>query len=73
MAKAPHKVIDFDGSGNVWFKVFQISAHADPSGNSYPTFPANSESTKSFPHYSSFSAVLHSVSFIIPKNVPTGQ
>ncbi|CAF1316664.1 unnamed protein product [Rotaria sordida] len=58
MAKAPDKAIDFDGSGNVWFKIFEITAHADPTGNNYPTFPAN---------------MLHSVTFTIPKNVPTGH
>ncbi|UJR38882.1 hypothetical protein I4U23_031550 [Adineta vaga] len=41
MAKAPGKVTDFDGSGNVWFKIFEITAHADPAGNNYPTFPAD--------------------------------
>jgi hypothetical protein len=45
MAKAPGKVIDFDGSGNVWFKVFEITAHADPTGKKEPTYPATSESS----------------------------
>ncbi len=45
MAKAPEKAIDFDGSGDVWFKIFEITAHADPTGTNYPTFPANSESS----------------------------
>ncbi|CAF3750859.1 unnamed protein product [Adineta steineri] len=58
MAKAPGKAIDFDGAGNVWFKIFEITAHADPTGNDYPRFPAD---------------MLHSISFAIPKNVPSGQ
>jgi len=58
MAKAPGKAIDFDGSGNVWFKIFEITAHADPTGTNYPTFPAN---------------MLPNINFTIPKNVPTGQ
>jgi hypothetical protein len=36
MAKAPGKAIDFDGAGKVWFKVFEITAHADPSGTKEP-------------------------------------
>jgi hypothetical protein len=48
MAKAPSKAIDFDGFGNVWFKIFEITAHADPTGTNYPTFPANSESSEAF-------------------------
>ena len=43
MAKAPGQAIDFDGAGQVWFKIYEITAHADPTGQSYPTFPANSE------------------------------
>jgi hypothetical protein len=43
MAKAPGKVIDFDGSGNVWFKVFEITANVDPTGKNYPTYPSTSE------------------------------
>ncbi|CAF1377557.1 unnamed protein product [Adineta steineri] len=41
MAKAPGKVVDFDGSGNVWFKVFEIPAYPDPAGHQYPTFPSS--------------------------------
>ncbi|KDQ10946.1 glycoside hydrolase family 61 protein [Botryobasidium botryosum FD-172 SS1] len=58
MAKAPGNVVDFDGSGNVWFKVYQITANADPSGTNYPTFPAEG---------------LKEITFTIPKNVPSGQ
>ena len=48
MAKAPGKAIDFDGAGNVWFKVFEITANADPKGINNPIFPATSESAKAF-------------------------
>jgi hypothetical protein len=58
MAKAPGNAVDFDGSGNVWFKVFEITAHPDPTGNQYPTFP---------------SSALNSVTFTIPKNLPSGE
>ncbi|PPQ86655.1 hypothetical protein CVT25_006839 [Psilocybe cyanescens] len=56
MAKAPSNATTFDGSGSVWFKVYQISAVTD--GGSTITFPAQN---------------LNSVSFTIPKNLPTGQ
>ena len=40
MAKAPGRVADFDGSGQVWFKVYQIPAKTD--GGKSITFPAES-------------------------------
>lgn len=45
MAKAPSGTssVNFDGAGNVWFKVYQITANADPAGVNYPTFPALSK------------------------------
>lgn len=43
MARAPGNVKDFDGAGNVWFKVFEITANADPAGKNAPTYPATSE------------------------------
>ena len=46
MAKAPARAVDFDGAGNVWFKIFEMTAHADPTGTDYPTFPANSKSLR---------------------------
>jgi len=42
MAKAPSTAASFDGKGQVWFKVFQISGVADPTGANYPEFPATS-------------------------------
>ncbi|KAH9478438.1 Endo-beta-1,4-glucanase D [Psilocybe cubensis] len=56
MAKAPGNVSTWDGSGAVWFKVYQISAVTD--GGSTITFPAQN---------------LLSVSFTLPKNLPSGQ
>ena len=41
MAKAPGRAVDFDGAGNVWFKIFEITAHPDPTGQQYPTFPSS--------------------------------
>jgi len=58
MAKAPGKAADFDGSGNVWFKVHEITAYPDPRGHQFPTFP---------------SSALDKVTFTIPKNIPTGE
>jgi len=58
MAKAPGKAKDFDGAGKVWFKIFEVPANADPTGKNYPTYPATAMS---------------SVTFTIPKNVPTGE
>jgi hypothetical protein len=43
MAKAPGKAVDFDGAGKVWFKIFEISADADPTGKNYPTYPSTSK------------------------------
>ncbi|KAL5635458.1 hypothetical protein ACGC1H_004299 [Rhizoctonia solani] len=39
MAKAPSTAATFDGSGNVWFKVYQLSAVTD--GGSTIKFPAD--------------------------------
>ncbi|KAK7007673.1 glycoside hydrolase [Favolaschia claudopus] len=49
MAKAPDgtDVADWDGSGNVWFKVYQISAVTD--GGSTITFPATGMPEVTFP------------------------
>ena len=41
MAKAPSTAASFDGSGNVWFKVAQLSAVTD--GGKTIKFPADSE------------------------------
>lgn len=41
MAKAPSTAASFDGSGNVWFKVSQLSATTN--GGSSIKFPADSE------------------------------
>jgi hypothetical protein len=48
MAKAPGKAVDFDGAGKVWFKIFEISADADPTGKNYPTYPSTSKLSKVF-------------------------
>ena len=50
MAKAPGKAVDFDGSGTVWFKVFEITAYPDPTGQQYPKFPS-SGSHILYPYY----------------------
>ncbi|EIM86332.1 uncharacterized protein STEHIDRAFT_139981 [Stereum hirsutum FP-91666 SS1] len=49
MAQAPSgtDVADFDGSGDVWFKVYEISAVTD--GGSTITFPATGMSSVNFP------------------------
>ncbi|RDB28102.1 putative endo-beta-1,4-glucanase D [Hypsizygus marmoreus] len=56
MAKAPGNVTSWDGSGAVWFKVYEISAVTDD-GSSI-TFPSEG---------------LPSVTFTIPKALPSGQ
>ncbi|KZV82132.1 glycoside hydrolase family 61 protein [Exidia glandulosa HHB12029] len=58
MAKAPTTAAAFDGKGQVWFKIFQISGVADPTGTNYPEFPATG---------------LYAATFPIPKNVPSGE
>ena len=45
MAKAPGNVMDFDGSGQVWFKIFEITARPDPTGATYPKYPTLGESS----------------------------
>ncbi|KAF9475703.1 endoglucanase II [Pholiota conissans] len=47
MAKAPSNVTNWDGSGAVWFKVYQISAVTN--GGSTITFPAQNALSYSFP------------------------
>ncbi|EIM81969.1 uncharacterized protein STEHIDRAFT_161323 [Stereum hirsutum FP-91666 SS1] len=49
MAQAPSgtDVADWDGSGDVWFKIFEISAVTD--GGSTITFPSQNMSSVSFP------------------------
>ncbi|KAF8056925.1 glycoside hydrolase family 61 protein [Lyophyllum atratum] len=56
MAKAPSNVSTWDGSGNVWFKVYQIPAVTD--GGKAITFPGSN---------------IPSVSFTVPKSLPSGQ
>ncbi|CAE6516749.1 unnamed protein product [Rhizoctonia solani] len=46
MAKAPSTAATFDGSGNVWFKVYQLSAVTD--GGSSIKFPADNLSQVTF-------------------------
>lgn len=41
MAKAPGRAKDFDGAGNVWFKVFELGPQF--SGSGPPTYPVTSE------------------------------
>jgi hypothetical protein len=45
MAKAPGAAADFDGSGQVWFKIFDLGPTFDASGvatwNLYRTLPAS--------------------------------
>ncbi len=45
MAKAPGSAKDFDGAGNVWFKIFEVTAYADPNGVNAPTYPTLGESS----------------------------
>lgn len=45
MAKAPGRVVDFNGDGNVWFKVHEITAYPDPNGINYPDYPVTSKSS----------------------------
>ncbi|KDR80003.1 hypothetical protein GALMADRAFT_136572 [Galerina marginata CBS 339.88] len=56
MAKAPGNVSTWDGSGSVWFKVFQMPAVTN--GGTTITFPGSN---------------IQTVSFTVPKNLPTGQ
>lgn len=37
MAKAPGAVSDFDGSGNVWFKIYEDAPTITASGMSWPS------------------------------------
>ncbi|KAF9444846.1 lytic polysaccharide monooxygenase [Macrolepiota fuliginosa MF-IS2] len=56
MAKAPGDVSTWDGSGTVWFKVYQITAVTD--GGTSISWPSTS---------------LNTVTFTVPKNLPSGQ
>ncbi|KAK7472005.1 hypothetical protein VKT23_000112 [Stygiomarasmius scandens] len=56
MAKAPGDVTSWDGSGQVWFKVHEVTAVTN--GGTSITFPAQN---------------VPSVSFTVPKNLPSGQ
>lgn len=74
MAKAPGKALDFDGAGSVWFKIYEITGIADPAGVNYMTWPAESKFRVFlvicvYP----FHPDLPSVTFRIPKNLPTGE
>ena len=48
MAKAPGKAKDFDGAGNVWFKIHEITAYPDTTGKNTPYYPSTSESWLAF-------------------------
>ncbi|KAF8879663.1 glycoside hydrolase family 61 protein [Gymnopilus junonius] len=56
MAKAPGNVSTWDGSGAVWFKVYQIPAVTD--GGTSISFPGTN---------------IQTVTFTVPKNLPSGQ
>ncbi|PPR04841.1 hypothetical protein CVT26_012996 [Gymnopilus dilepis] len=56
MAKAPANVSTWDGSGSVWFKVYQIPAVTN--GGSSISFPGSN---------------IQTVTFTVPKNLPSGQ
>lgn len=80
MAKAPGDVSSFAGDGAVWFKVYQITAVTN--GGSTITFPAQSKllppptplrALLSHAPRSRFIIDVPSVSFTIPKNLPSGQ
>jgi hypothetical protein len=71
MAKAPSAVASWDGSGDVWFKVYQISAVTD--GGSTITFPAQSEFFGENGDDIDCDVDQSSVSFKIPSALPSGD
>jgi len=78
MAKAPSTAASFDGKGQVWFKVFQISGVADPTGAKYPEFPATSKFRSLWLVLDLCSLYiprqdLPSVTFKIPQSIPSGE
>jgi hypothetical protein len=81
MAKAPDSVDDWAGDGDVWFKVYELSAVTD--GGSTITFPAWSES-RFFVEYMLVAIENRAdiqpcpsdepgVTFTLPKELPSGQ
>ena len=78
MAKAPGSATGWAGDGNVWFKVYQISAVTD--GGKTISWPSNGMSPSLlmknqplFIRLYSSALGLASVTFPIPKNVPSGE
>ena len=73
MAKAPGNVSEWDGSGEVWFKVYEISAKTD--GGKTISWPSSSmplSAVLPYPLTSNFKD-LSGVSFTIPKSLPSGE
>lgn len=77
LAKAPTTAASFDGKGNVWFKIFQITGIADPTGTNYPEFPATGpcpiRASETGPSDLNLRVGLYNVTFPIPQNVPSGE
>jgi hypothetical protein len=75
MAKAPGNVTEWDGSGTVWFKVYEIPVITD--GGSTISFPATSEfhliSCFGNAHLIRIVTDIQSFTFTLPSSLPTGQ
>lgn len=72
MAKAPSTAASFDGSGNVWFKVYQLSAVTD--GGSTIKFPSDSKlDCQARIHNNLFPLDISQVTFKIPSTLPAGE
>jgi hypothetical protein len=75
MAKAPSNVTGWAGDGAVWFKVYQITATTN--GGSSISFPAQSMFYVSYlevsPNIHAYPLDVPSVSFTLPKSLPSGQ
>ncbi|KAJ7152035.1 glycosyl hydrolase family 61-domain-containing protein [Mycena filopes] len=77
MAKAPTgtDVASWDGSGDVWFKVFEIPAVADGVTIEFPSLSASNFTSSSLVHYAYRLSDLDlmEVNFPIPSQLPSGQ
>jgi Auxiliary Activity family 9 (formerly GH61) len=70
MAKAPGSVVNWNGAGNVWFKIFEEGGKVDSTGIHFHTGTTRST------HYMTYkltNAGLSSVNARIPRGVPNGE
>ena len=71
MAKAPGSAADFDGSGQVWFKILDLGPTFDASGTA--TWPLARTFFVKFHTSSLTDGIVETYSYTVPKALPNGD